>query len=336
MNVLVDRHQADLFYSLQRLFEDRLGHTVYTPIGHEWWDEGIWNFGRGTYPDDRLAQQYLAKAPWNETDFIRGRWHLYDGHHPDRVIQGIEHIAAREMDWGYVVATVQDNQQGFRKFADEVGARYVLQVGNTGQWVDWSLDPLALVSSEVPIKGRGILYHQEFDAEGTFGYTEPDPQSRVIRSFVNCLPETICYPRWKEMQAALPEFTFGEHGIGGADGIVAPVSAIADLMRGSAFGWHDKPHGDGFGHVIHDWAAIGRPLIGHSGHYRGLMAEPFWQDGVTCIDLDRHSVTEAAGLVREITADAARHKAMCQAIRATFDGLVDFDAEAERIAEFLA
>lgn len=50
MRALVDRHQADLYYSLQLLFEDRLGVQLFTPIGHEWWDEGYWNFGRGTCP----------------------------------------------------------------------------------------------------------------------------------------------------------------------------------------------------------------------------------------------------------------------------------------------
>jgi hypothetical protein len=34
-----------LVHSLQRVFEDRLGMTLYTPRGHEWWDEGIWRFG---------------------------------------------------------------------------------------------------------------------------------------------------------------------------------------------------------------------------------------------------------------------------------------------------
>ena len=57
MKVLADRHHAGLFYSLQ-LLGDRLGWEVYTPIGREWWDEGIWQFGRA-YGDERLVAQYL-------------------------------------------------------------------------------------------------------------------------------------------------------------------------------------------------------------------------------------------------------------------------------------
>jgi hypothetical protein len=104
-------------------------------------------------------------------------------------------------------------------------------------------------------------------------------------------------------------------------------------MAASSFGWHDKPHGDGFGHILHGWAAIGRPLIGHARHYRGKMGEPFWRDGETCIDLDRHSVAEAAEMVRSMR--PAEHLAMSRAIRATFDSLVDYDAEAAAIRALL-
>ena len=58
LNVLVDRHHSGLYQSLQ-LLARRLGWTLYTPVGMDWWDEWYWSFGRGTYSDDRLARQYL-------------------------------------------------------------------------------------------------------------------------------------------------------------------------------------------------------------------------------------------------------------------------------------
>lgn len=338
-NVLVDRHQADLFYSLQ-LLGDRLGWTVYTPIGHEWWDEGYWEFGKGTYPDDRLARQFLSTDGWHWTTALADptdhQWQTWDGHHPERLIRGITLAGARAViDWDYVIATVQDNQYGFARFAQERSARYVLQVGNTNAYVDWSLDPLALVSSEVPIKGRGVLYHQEFDSEGTFGFRRLPQHAGVIRSFVNCFPDTTCWRTFGEVREALTEFLFGVYGIDGPDGNIAPVSEIARLMAGSGWAWHDKPQGDGFGHVIHNWAAVGRPLVGHGMHYRGLMAASFWSDE-TAIDLDLYAADEAAETIREITADRKRHQQMGRAIRERFDSLVDWDAEAETIRAFLA
>lgn len=335
MRALVDRHQADLYYSLQLLFEDRLGVELYTPIGLEWWNEGIWNFGRGTWPDDRLAQQYLNPESFQISGrTLTGDRYGWDGHHPNRRIRGITLEQARRLSWDYIIATVQDNQGGFRVFADQVGAKYVNQVGNTNQLVDWSLDPLALVSSEVPIKGRGVLYHQEFEAETTFRFRDLPANATTIRSFVNCMNSTACFPVLEQARGLLPEFTFGVHGIDGADGNIGPVTELAELMAGSGWGWHDKGHGDGFGHVIHDWAAIGRPLIGHAAHYRGLMAEMFWDNLVTCIDLDRYTLTEATGLVREITSDRTAHEKMGREIRARFD-TIDFAAEAEAIRALL-
>lgn len=331
MRALIDRHQADLFYSLQLLFEDRLGVEVYTPVGFDWFDAGIWQFGHKHFGRE-LAEQYLRiDARWSD-DLV-----TYDPHHPERAIRGVTWDQARQRKWDYIVATVQDNQEGFARFAREHGAKYAYSVGNTNQQIAWELDPLALVSSEMPILGRGIRYHQEFDAKGTFGYRAPVPTPAVhVASFVNCFPQIACYPLWQEAKAKAPDFIWHEHGISGADGNLEPIGRIADQMAVADFGWHDKQHGDGMGHVIHNWAAIGRPLIGHRSHYAGKLAEPLWEDGVTAIDLDRHSVAEAVRFMREIVADPPRHRAMCEAIRARFDSLVDFDAEAEQIKALLA
>jgi len=332
-NVLCDRHHADLFHSLQMLFEDRLGYTVYTPVGFDWFDAGVWQFGH-QHQGRALAEQFLR---------IDARWSdeltTHDTHHPERLIRGVTWDQARAMDWAYVVASVQDNQHGFAAFAKEHGAKYVYQVGNTNQQIDWGLDPFALVSAEAPIEGRGIRYHQEFDAKGAFGYFAPIAGLHPVRaaSFVNCYSSmSQTYGHWQQAKAIAPDIIWHEHGIDGTDGNLEPVSVIADQMAVADFGWHDKEQGDGFGHVIHQWAAIGRPLVGQSHRYRGKLAEPLWEDLVTAIDLDRHSVPEAVELMREIVIDPPRHRAMCEAIRARFDEVVDFDAEAEQIGALLA
>jgi hypothetical protein len=336
VNVLIDRHQASLFYAMQRLFEDRLSGTVHTPIGMDWWTEGYWRFGE-VFGDDRLAQQYLT---------IDGRWRAefmdkslpaasWDSHYPERLIRGVTLQQARAMPWAYVVATVQENQHGFDRFAREVGAKSVYQVGNTNQQVDWSLDPLAIVTSEVPIRGRGVLVRQEFDSDTTFRFRELPDNPAVIRSFVNCFSSTYCHPLYEQARALLPGFEITNHGIDGPDGNIEPTTKVAQLMASAGWGWHDKVQGDGFGHVIHDWAAIGRPLIGHASHYRGLMGEVFWEDEITAIDLDRHTLDEAMGLVREITG-SPHHAGMSHAIRATFDREVDWERDAAKVRELLA
>jgi len=223
----------------------------------------------------------------------------------------------------------------------------VLQVGNTGQQIDWSLDPLVLNSSEMPILGRGIQYRQEMDpvfdiGKGDKGWRLPTEDDLIIRSFVHLMPETVCWPVWQRFRELLPEFTFLRYGHAPKEPDpswvenVASIRHIADLMIRSGWGWHDKPHGDGFGHVLHGWAATGRPLIGHGSHYRGKMGAVFWRDLETCIDLDRHSEGEAVELIRAITADTARHRDMCRAIRAVYDSVVDYEGEAEQIRGLLA
>lgn len=337
MKTLVDFHHADLFHSLQLLLEDRLGIEVYRPVGIEWSDRGYWAFGASTYGDDRLAQQFLV-APTVGHVSRSSDGYVFDPAHPERPIRTVTLDEFRDMDdWAYIVASVPDNEPGFSRLAREVGAQYVLQVGNTGQSVNWGLDPLALVSSsEVRIHGRGVRYHQEFEsgAGQDFGFAAPGRRD-VISSFVNLMPRMECGPLMARYQAALSDLDWWVFGIDCPHGIVKPLDVLAKDMAYSAFGWHDKVTGDGFGHVIHQWAAIGRPLIGHASHYRGQMAEPFWQDGVTCVDLDLRSFDENVQLIRDISADPQRHAEMCRAIRATFDSLVDYEAEAAAIAELL-
>ena len=331
MRLLADRHQADLFYAIQRLFEDRLGWQVYTPIGHDWWDEGIWRFGE-VFGDDRLAQQYLAIGPhWREME--PGIYLTFDPCHPERPLYGISHGQAAGWSWDGVMATVQENQPGFARFAQATGARYLYQIGNTRQQIDWSLDPLVLNASEAAIEGRGVNIGQEFDHRGTFRFREPEHMNRVA-SFVNLLPRIPeSWGPFEELARQLPDYRFRSFGHHCPDGILQPVGHIAEEMARTGWAYHDKPTGDGFGHIIHNWAAVGRPLIGHARYYAGQRASIFWRDGVTCLDLDRHDYAEAVRIIRETTPE--RHREMCRAIRATLDDIYDPGRDAGLVAGLL-
>jgi hypothetical protein len=319
VNVLCDRHHAGLFHSLQ-LLGDRLGWTVYTPVGRLWWDAEYWNFGRHHWGDDRLAEQFLnPNQPPADPEF------------PDRSILTVSLPQAMEMTWDLVIATVEDNQLGFYRFAKERGAKYAVHVGNTNQLVHWNLEPLVLNASEVP---GGVHIGEEFDSDGMFGYSEPHrSDSPRIASFVNCMPQIACYPLLQEAQALLPEAQWRIFGIDGPDGVLKPISDIANTMRSADWAWHDKEHGDGYGVVLHAWASVGRPLIGHASHYFSKTGARYWLDGVTAIDLDQHSIPEAVEMIRTMTPE--RHREMCRAIRATFDQETDWEADAQRVAELI-
>jgi len=338
MNILTDQHHADLLYGLQRLFEDRLGYNLFVPKGHAWWDAGYWQFGHAIASDDRLARQYLdTNDTYREVE--PGLFLTFDPGHPERPIYGVTLERAQTMEWDAVLASVQENQAGLHRFAQEHDARSLYQIGNARQQVDWSLDPLVLNAAEAPMEGRGVYIGQEFDYQTVFRARKPI-QSNRISSFVNLLsgiPES--WEPFAGLRDRLPEYEFRHYGHQAVqaaeptDGNLHPVSAIALEMALAEWAYHSKPTGDGFGHIIHNWAAIGRPLIGHAHFYAGQRAEALWQDGVTCIDLDRHSLDEAADIIRNTTPE--RHEEMCRAIRTTLESIYDPAADAEAVADLL-
>ena len=338
MNILTDQHHADLLYGLQRLFEDRLGYQLFVPKGHDWWGADYWQFGHAIAGDDRLARQYLeTNATYREIE--PGLFLTFDPGHPERPIYGVTLARAREMRWDIVLASVQENQPGFHRFAQEHGAQSLYHIGNARQQCDWSLDPLVLNAAEAPMEGRGVYIGQEFDWQTTFRYREPVRQDRVA-SFVNLLsgiPEA--WEPFVGLRERLPTYTFRHYGHQAVqaaepiDGNLGPVAHVAEEMTRTGWAYHDKVTGDGFGHIIHNWAAVGRPLIGHARYYAGQRAEPLWQDGVTCIDLDSHSLDEAAEIIRSTTPE--RHQEMSLAIRQAFETIYDPAADAETVAAAL-
>jgi hypothetical protein len=327
MRVLIDVHHSDLMESLHRLFADRLGADVRVPYGLEWRDAGYWRFGQG-YPDGGLgvAKQFLLMP-------------AIDDLQPHRVRNMTTLEEAQDLDWDVVIASVPDNYDGYHRFAQEHGARFAIQVGNVNQPVDWSLKPLVFDATGVH---GGVPFTPEWDIDGAFRYSPPT-QSRWTRSFVNLFPQLPCFPQmmatadvmlnWSPPYGS-PPWTFQTLGHGSPT-FVKPTSGIAALMRECSFGWHDKVTGDGFGYVIHYWASVGRPLIGHASHYRNQTAADLWEDGVTCIDLDLHTPAEAAHLMEEIVSDPARHAEMCWTISQRVRARVDFAADAERVADAL-
>lgn len=299
--------------------------------------EGYWDFGGAEPLRSDLAAQYLDEGHFMRTS---SGWITTDEEFPGVPIRGLSLDEAQGMEWAFVVATLQDNQWGLHRFAAEHDARFVVQVGNTNQWVDWGLGPLVLMSSEMPIVGRGVRYHQEMEPAASEFRDPAEADRRRIDSFVNCFPQiraenAYIGSAWDDVRSRLPEVGFLVHGIDGPDGVVKPIHAIVAKMAHAGWGWHDKPQGDGYGHVLHMWAAIGRPIIGHGHHYAGKQGEVFWRHDETCIDLDRVTPAEAAAMIEAIGSDPERHGRMCRAIREVYDATVDLDAEERAIRGLL-
>jgi hypothetical protein len=329
VNVLADYHHPALYESLALLFEDRYKWRLFRPIGPEWKNEGYWSFinldMKLDWPD------FLAVNEPKQFDdgFYRLRNHQYT----QRTHKGVTLYGARAMNWGYVVASVWQNQEGFAKFASEQGAMFVHQIGNDKHNVNWNLPARYLVSTTMEVReAMSVTYHQEFDTK-VYRYEPPRKGKRVANFVCRFDWEKEAYALFTEAKRLAPDLKWTDYG--SLYGDIVRQSEVADAMRATAFIWHDKPMGDGFGHVIHNAAAVGRPLIGHGRYYKGKMGEVFWRDLETCIDLDKHPLPEAIELVRDIVDSPRRHQRMCEAMAQTFRDNVDYKAEAKKIRNLL-
>ena len=69
MRILCDFHHDALLYSLQLLFENRLGHELYRCVGLDWYKEGYWH----VFPHPDTAGQFLGlDQPSNKPRDIHG------------------------------------------------------------------------------------------------------------------------------------------------------------------------------------------------------------------------------------------------------------------------
>jgi len=182
----------------------------------------------------------------------------------------------------------------------------------------------------VPPDKNVVFYHQEFDLD-VFKYVDP-PMNNRITSFVMLLPDG---GKYYDQKAEMPDYTFKAFGMGCPDGVVSGLDLIAKEMQESMFGWHIKPQGDGFGHILHNWAASGRPVITCFTDYANKLGGKLLVDGVTAINIDGLTPKAIAERIRKYS-DPQRHLKMCVDMYNRFTQVCNFDEEFEKIKTFLS
>ena len=344
MRLLVDYHHHDLWESLE-LLAARLGWTLLRPMGMEWFEQGYWNFERAWH-GDAVARQYLT--PWgsDERDAESGLHRRFDPSH-ERWQNLVTLEEARILRPDIVMASVAHNHEGLHRFARETGAKFGLHLGNvrfspTDMAEDrWDLADFGIVTSilPAPVDKPHVVVHQEFSLDD-FRHETPVPHERMaVSSFVNCFPENRnAYEGWKAVAQTRPQYDWKVYGAYGsvpedeyAAGNLNKCAKVGDAMRASDVAWHTKQWSDGFGHVIHDWFAVGRPVVGHEWYYRNQLAGPLWQEGVTSFDLTDKSVDEVAGIIDRLHDDTDLRLRMGENAAARFREVVDFDEEEQAI-----
>lgn len=348
IRVLCDAIHADLWESLRLLFEVRLGWQLYRPIGWDWRTSGVWRFEEKQPYGEGVAHQFLDVWPSDSRVFFDSNedgpyLERADTTHPPEVIRLVTMDQARSLGVDLVLCTLAENEQGMWRFAQEVGAHYGIQVGNQGAENLWPIAEFGLLSvttpGMVPWKPF-VTYHQEFDlglfrADGGGG-AEPD----LVMNRVQCTSQTPDHERWRRMAALVPEARWRWYGhceprdewFGGNHDTTAEVAAS---MHQARIAWHPKRWSDGYGHVIHNWFSIGRPVIASAGYYADKLAGPLFVEGETSFDMDRMTDGDLAGVVRMLLRDQERWLRMCDAAADRFAQVVSFDQEAEQIRTML-
>lgn len=345
MKVLADFHHDDLFYSLQLLFENRLGWELYRPIGLEWYTEGYWN----VYPHIDTAKQFLATdQATNKPKDIRGNplsnreclnanyteadgiYYIVSPTKPDVVSRAITLQKFKDTQFDIIVSSIPNHIEPFNRLIAQFQpkAKHIFQVGNA-----WGHLPGVknIMASTSPFSAPDIntcFYHQEFRLDW-FKY-EPPQEHKTVNSYIHWMngKELI-----DNLRVKLPDFKFVTYGAGMEQSICA-TQDIANTMINSAFTWHYKPEGDGYGHVLHNSFACGRPVIIVSKYYTGKLGGQLLVPDKTCIEFIGNNVSTGLNNLAQNLRKYSHpdiHARMCEQTYSKFKETVNFDYEYQNI-----
>lgn len=92
--------------------------------------------------------------------------------------------------------------------------------------------------------------------------------------------------------------------------------------------------GDGYGHILHNAAAVGKPVIIRRSDYSGKLGEKLLINGETCIEIDNLTPEE---IVEKILyySEPERYMDMTRNVYWNFQKVVDFDREEKDIRKFI-
>lgn len=329
MNIFVDYHHGDLYHSLHLLFEKRLGHNLYCPIGMDWFHKGYWKIASPYGDALDTVGQFLDHGPGMIEKIEDDIYYLYESTR-NAHYKGITLDQFTKMNIDVVISSIPAHDISFATLIKDhkPSAKHISQMGNL-----WTQTLVRNVMCSFPRSRINVhsdqnivLYNQEFDLN-IFKYVPPS-LNKMITSFVHTLPQAELFHQYKNR---LNDFTFKSYGAGCLNGCI-DLRNIASEMRNSAFGWHVKHSGDGYGHIFHNWFACGRPIITHISdyrHYSNLLIP-----SETCIDLDSGNFNDIVEQIRQFS-EPKTHKRMCEQVYKLFKANVDFGKDAEKVRTFL-
>lgn len=344
MRVLCDAIHASLYDSLRLLFEGRLGMELYRPIGMDWYHQGIWAFDKDRPWGEGVAHQFLDPWPTDGQELMDGYSSRADTTYPGNSYRLVTLEQARSERWDIVLSTLAPNDPGLYQLAQQTGAHFGIQVGNQDAPVAWPLAEFALLSVTTPgwtPYVPHVYYRQEFSLEDFAADSgQGGLRSREVQTRVQCAATSEGYGLFRDLAGRTPELDWRWYGhCGDPDehhgGDAPTTQLVAEQMHAARIAWHWKRWSDGYGHVIHNWAAIGRPMFVNRDYYADKLAGPLFTDANSW-NLDRLGADELERVIRRLATDETFYIETCLAASDRFRQVVDFDAEAEAIGELLA
>lgn len=350
MNIFTDFHHPALYYSLHLLFEKRLGHALYRPIGEEWSKSGYWklldlcinNYQR----KEKLAELLIpdavlpyANISWNTVLKDEGSYVVIGKSGSLPVEQrGVTLRQFKNIKFDLIISSFVGNIAPFKALSKEYqgNIKVVAQVGNV-LWQDKNFDDVPVMASVLPSEDYNtkeiVFYKQEIDADIFHPFNSPP--DNILSSFVSAMNSfTGDMADFVAIEKRLSKkYKFLCYGKESRDGYLTNQKEIADIMRRSKFGINLKTIGDGFGHCIHDWFAVGRPVIFRESHYKGKLAGVMLKHQQTGLDLDAIETDNCIDIINNMSEED--YNSMCENVKKEFKVNVNFEQEAEKIKHFL-
>lgn len=349
INIFSDKHHTDLAYSLQLLFEKRLGYNLYFPIGMEWADE-YWKIHKPYNYSLNTAKQYLdirdlyipkdGTLPLNENYRERnGNIYYVQDNHNNTINKAITLEQFKEMDIDIIIASIPDHWYSFTQLRNKYKpeAKIICHSGNhfvelDNAIRDGTIKNLMASLSPFPASINSVFYHQEFSTD----IFKPSFESikRQITSFINVYHSNGGNVNYYALKSLLPNFDFKSYGASCDDGVINTTEEIAEIIRKSMFTFMVKSGADGYGFNLHESFACGTPVIINYDEYKDKLGGKLLIPDETCLVANRgDNMQNIANKIMNMS--EIQYMAMRQKTYEVFKEVVDFDKEEKKIREFI-
>lgn len=326
MNILLDYHHGALLRSMYYLFHKRLNFEVFLPTNFEWHDiDGLYS----CYNNRNIADQMLNS--W--------RYASYNYMFKPMILQ--EFIDRNDID--IVVASLWENHVIYDKIIKKYNkkCKLILQAGNNilREHV-YMANAKNLLSSAYPTyitteNINKVFYHQEFD----LNLFKPDSTLNVksVANFKHIMEDDINLIL--ELEKIMPDWEFKLYGANNRDGMIDDDEVkMSTAIKKFGFIFHVKKD-EGYGHVIHNSFACGKPMIVDlktAGVHRDKRfiqntASFLYEKNKTILD----SNDKIEDLVYKLNFMADNYQSNSEYVYKKFREIVNFEEECIKIQKFL-